>query len=33
MAFHREEQMLKLKNILKVTREMKRVDNFNVARN
>jgi len=33
MAFHREEQMLKLKNILRSLVKMKRVDNFNVARN
>jgi glycosyltransferase involved in cell wall biosynthesis len=33
MAFHREEQMLKLKNILRSLVKMKRVDNFNVAKN
>ena len=33
MAFHRKEQMLKLKGILKSLATFKRVDNFNVARN
>ncbi len=33
MAFHRQEQMAKLKSVLKSVLRLKRVDNFNLARN
>jgi hypothetical protein len=33
MAFHRKEQMTKLRAILRSVVKFKRVDNFNVARN
>jgi hypothetical protein len=33
MAFHRQEQMLKLKSILKSLLRFRKVDNFNVTQN